>query len=142
MPPAPQPTFATLSRGDLLPTVDLTITTEDVQAYLEATGASAPRWWHYVPPLMLDARMLAILLEQVELPPGLMHTGHEHEARRPVHIGEPLVVQFSVASNAVRNGALFAVFDAEARAGDEVVSVLRASVMSPAAPAAADGGAA
>lgn len=123
--------FDTLSRGDVLPTVDLTITREDVLAYLDATGESAERWGDRVPPVMLSALMLATLLAQVEIPHGVMHTGQEHESMRPVRIGEPLTVTVLVSSHAVRRGALMAAFDAEARAGDEVVAVSRASVLVP-----------
>lgn len=123
--------FDTLSRGDVLPTVDLTITREDVLAYLDATGESAERWGDRVPPVMLSALMLATLLAQVEIPQGVMHTGQEHESMRPVRIGEPLTVTVLVSSHAVRRGALMAAFDAEARAGDEVVAVSRASVLVP-----------
>ena len=126
-----QAAFASLSRGDMLPPIDLVITADDVRAYLDATGESVARWQQYVPPLMLDALMLGILLQQAELPSGLMHTGQEHESRRPARIGESLTIQFRVASNAVRSGAIFAVFEAEARAGDAVMATLRASVMAP-----------
>lgn len=123
--------FDTLSRGDVLPTVDLTITREDVLGYLDATGEPAERWGDRVPPVMLSALMLATLLAQVEIPQGVMHTGQEHESMRPVRIGEPLTVTVLVSSHAVRRGALMAAFDAEARAGDEVVAVSRASVLVP-----------
>ena len=123
--------FASLARGDTLPPVPLAITAEDVRAYLDATGEDPARWPDRVPPIMLDALMLGVLLEQAELLPGLMHTGQEHESRRAVRIGELLTVQFTVISNAVRGGATFAVFEAEARAGDEVVATTRSSVMAP-----------
>ena len=123
--------FASLVRGDTLPPVPLDISAADVRAYLDATGEDPARWPDFVPPIMLDALMLGVLLEQAELLPGLMHTGQEHQSHRPVRIGEPLSVQFIVISNAVRAGATFAVFEAEARAGDEVVATTRSSVMSP-----------
>ncbi len=123
--------FDTLARGDVLPTVDLTITDEDVRAYLDATGEAADRWGDRVPPVMLSALMLATLLSQVEIPQGVMHTGQEHESMRPVRIGEPLTVTVLVASHAVRRGALMAAFEAEARAGDEVVAISRAAVLVP-----------
>ena len=123
--------FEILGKGDRLPPVALHINADDVRAYLDATGEDPARWPQYVPPIMLDALMLGVLLEQAELLPGLMHTGQEHTAKRAVRIGEPLTVQFTVASNAVRNGATFAVFDAEGRVGDEVVATMRASVMAP-----------
>ena len=123
--------FDTLARGDVLTPVDLTITAEDVRAYLDATGEPADRWGEHVPPVMMSALMLATLLGQIEIPKGVMHTGHEHESMRPVRIGEQLTVTVLVASHAVRRGALMASFDAEARAGDEVVAVSRASVLVP-----------
>jgi acyl dehydratase len=123
--------FDTLSRGDVLPTVDLTVTHEDVRAYLDATGEPADRWGEHVPPVMLSALMLAALLGQVEIPKGVMHTGQEHESMRPVRIGEALTVTVLVSSHAVRRGALMAAFDAEARVGDEVVAISRASVLVP-----------
>ncbi|MGE3857195.1 MAG: MaoC family dehydratase N-terminal domain-containing protein [Dehalococcoidia bacterium] len=129
--------FDSLSRGDVLPTVDLTITAEDVRAYLDATGESADHWPDRVPPVMMSALMLATLLGQVEIPQGVMHTGQEHECLRPVRVGEPLTVTVLVSSYAVRRGALMAAFDAEARAGDEVVAVSRASVLVPPADGAA-----
>lgn len=123
--------FDSLERGDVLPAVDLTVTADDVRAYLEATGEPADRWGDRVPPVMLSALMLAALLGQVEIPQGVMHTGQEHESLRPVRIGEALTVTVLVSSYAVRRGALMAAFDAEARAGDEVVAVSRASVLVP-----------
>ncbi len=135
-----QAVFASLLRGDRLPSIELVISAADVRAYLDATGEPAARWQVLVPPLMLDALMLGVLLRQAELPPGLMHTGQEHESRRAVRIGEPLRIQFRVASNAVRSGAIFAVFEAEARAGGTVVATLRASVMAPRPAADGAGG--
>ena len=134
--------FDSLSRGDILPTVELTITHDDVRAYLEATGEPAERWGERVPPVMLSALMLATLLGQVEIPAGVMHIGQEHESRRPVRIGEALTVTVTVSSYALRRGALMAAFDAEARAGDEVVAVSRASVLVPPPEGSSEGDAA
>ncbi len=130
--------FDSLARGDRLPPVDLAITADEVRAYLDATGEPADRWGDRVPPVMLSALMLAALLAQVEIPKGIMHTGHEHESTRPVRIGEPLRVTVQVTSYSVRRGALMAAFDTEARSGDEVVAVSRASVLVPPAEGAPD----
>lgn len=126
------------ARGDVLPPMDLAISRDDVRAYLDATGEATERWADRVPPVMLSALMLAVLLAQVEIPPGLLHTGHEHESYRPVRAGEPLAVSVQVSAYSVRRGALMASFEAEARSGDEVVAVSRASVMVP-PPGGADG---
>ena len=130
--------FESLSRGDVLPVQPLTITADDVRAYLDATGEPAERWSDHVPPVMLSALMLATLLGQVVIPQGVMHTGQEHEARRPVRLGESLMVTVTVSSYSVRRGALMASFETEARAGDEVVAVSRASVLVPPPEGATD----
>ena len=101
MPPAGL-AFDSLARGDVLPAVDLTITADDVRAYLDATGERADRWDDRVPPVMMSALMLATLLAQVEIPQGIMHTGHEHESKRPVRVAEPLRVTVRVSAHAVR----------------------------------------
>lgn len=129
-----QAVFASLLQGDLLPPIEMTISAEAVHAYLDATGEAPAAWQEFVPPLMLDALMLGVLLRQAELPQGLMHTGQEHRSTRAARIGESLRIQFRVSSNAVRSGAIFAVFEAEARADDGVVATLRASVMAPKPP--------
>ncbi len=132
---APALAFDSLSRGDAFPAVDLVVTGADVRAYLEATGEPADRWSDRVPPVMLSALMLATLLAQVEIPKGIMHTGHEHESVRAARIGEALRVTVQVTSYSVRRGALMASFDTEARsadgAGDEVIAISRASVLVP-----------
>ena len=127
-------TFDTLSRGNVLPAVDLVVSAADVRAYLEATGETHDRWGDRVPPVMLSALMLATLLAQVEIPKGIMHTGHEHESMRAARVGEALRVTVRVTSHSVRRGALMASFDTEARPtddGDEVIAVSRASVLVP-----------
>lgn len=124
--------FQSLTKGDSLSPFPLTITKDDVSAYLEATGEPEDLWSTFVPPLMLTARMLGGLMEAVEVPGRLMHTGQEHQMHRSVHIGEPLSVTFSVASVGERHGAVFATFDAEARgAGGDLVATSRTAVMAP-----------
>ena len=135
-------TFDSFTRGEVLPAVPLVIAADDVRAYLDATGEDAARWDGRVPPVMLSALMLGVLLAQVEIPLGIMHTGQEHEAHRPVQIGEPLTIVVTVTAHSVRRGALMAAFDSEARSGDEVVAVSRTSVMVPPPGGGADGSAA
>ena len=129
--PSVRYTFDSLAAGDVLPEVEFTVAADDVRAYLEATGESDDRWQEHVPPVMLSALMLASLLGQVVLPLGVMHTGQEHEMHRAVRIGEALTITVLVAQYSTRRGALMAAFDAEARAGGEVVAVSRASVLVP-----------
>jgi hypothetical protein len=110
--------FGSLERGYAVPEFALSLSHDDVLAYLDATGEAPERWGERVPPLMLIAHMLAGLLERVSIPLTIMHTGQEFEVRRGARIGEPLTVQLSMVSHSVRRGAIIAAFDGEVRSGD------------------------
>lgn len=123
-------TFETLAKGDIIP-FPLTVTREEIEGYLSATGEDAARWTDAVPPLLLAAFMVAGLLARVPIPLEVMHTGEEIEARRAVRPGEPLDVRITVAALSQRRGATIAQFEAEALAAGESVFVSRISVLAP-----------
>ena len=115
-------TFETLAKGDVIP-FPLTITTEEIEGYLSATGEDPTRWTDAVPPLLLAAFMVGGLLARVTIPLEVMHTGQEIEARRAVRPGEPLDVRITVAALSQRRGATIAQFEAEALSSGESVFV-------------------
>ena len=43
-----------------------------------------------VPPIALVARVLGMILEELSLPPGAVHTSQEFQARRAVKVGQEL----------------------------------------------------
>jgi hypothetical protein len=118
-----------LERGDRLPEFTLRITSEEVRAYLEATGEQHEAWDRLVPPLAIGALVLAGLMDRIEVPDGAVHTGQEYEFRRAVAHNEPLEVSIALAQRSQRRGAIIAVFEAEWRAGDEVAGTGRTSVL-------------
>jgi hypothetical protein len=132
-------TFETLAKGDVIP-FPLTVSREEIEGYLSATGEDASRWTDAVPPLLLAAFMVAGLLARVPIPLEVMHTGEEIEAHRAVRPGEPLDVRITVAAMSQRRGATIAQFEAEALSGTESVFVSRISVLAPPPASAADGG--
>ena len=134
-------TFETLAKGDVIP-FPLTVSREEIEGYLSATGEDASRWIDAVPPLLLAAFMVAGLLARVPIPLEVMHTGEEIEAHRAVRPGEPLEVRITVAAMSQRRGATIAQFEAEALSGAESVFVSRISVLAPPPAGATDGGAA
>lgn len=110
----------------------LTLTAEDVRAYLEATGEPVERWTGAVPPLMLIARMIGGLLERIEIPDRLLHAGQEFEMQRALRFDEPVEIRFTVASIGTRGGAVMASFGIDAASGDgDAVATARASVVVP-----------
>ena len=123
-------TFETLAKWDVIP-FPLTITTEEIEGYLSATGEDPTRWADAVPPLLLAAFMVGGLLARVTIPLEVMHTGQEIEARRAVRPGEPLDVRITVAALSQRRGATIAQFEAEALSSGESVFVARISVLAP-----------
>ncbi len=123
-------TFETLAKGDVIP-FPLTVTREEVEGYLSATGEDPARWTDAVPPLLLAAFMVGGLLARVPIPLEVMHTGQEIEAHRAVRPGEPLEVRITVAALSQRHGATIAQFEAEAFSGVESVFVSRISVLAP-----------
>ncbi|RLT40621.1 MAG: hypothetical protein DWI58_10500 [Chloroflexi bacterium] len=131
-------TFETLAKGDVIP-FPLTVSREEIEGYLSATGEDASRWTDAVPPLLLAAFMVAGLLARVPIPLEVMHTGEEIEARRAVRPGEALEVRITVAALSQRRGATIAQFEAEALAAGESVFISRISVLAP-PPAGTDGG--
>jgi hypothetical protein len=129
-------TFDTLAKGDVVP-FSLSVTPEEIEGYLSATGEDPERWRDAVPPLLLAAFMVGGLLARVPIPLEVMHTGQEIEARRAVRPGEPLDVRITVSALSQRRGATIAQFEADALSAGEVVFTSRISVLAP-PPAGSD----
>jgi hypothetical protein len=125
--------FYSLRRGDVLPSLTFAIGSEEVRAYLAATGEGSEVWEQVVPPLALGARTLAGLMEEMPLPPGALHGGQEFEFLGPVAHGEPVEARLTVAQQSERQGTSIVVFASELRCGERVVVRGRTTVMAPAA---------
>lgn len=122
--------FRDLQKGQAFARLPLTVTNDDVEAYLESTGESSAAWQELVPPIYLDAVAIATLLSTVAIPKGVMHTGQEHETMRAARIGEPLTLEMRVSGLSERRGAIIAAFEAELTdATDATVSSMKISVM-------------
>jgi hypothetical protein len=121
--------FARLQRGDALEAFELSVTHADVQDYLEATGERNPLWDTYIPPLALGAFALGGLMDRIQVPEALIHTGQEYAFREAVPIGSAIDVRIHVVSISERRGAVMAVFATELRVGDTVAGTGRTTVM-------------
>ena len=123
--------FTTLERGDTLPSFEIRLESDDVAAYLEATGEDPARWREFVPPLALGAFTLAGLMERVVVPDGVVHTGQEFTFDAPVAHGQPLEASLAVAARSERRGAVMTVVASELRADGALVGSGRMTVLVP-----------
>jgi hypothetical protein len=126
--------FHSLRRGDVLPSFTFAVSSDEVRAYLAATGESDASWSTSVPPLALGALTLAGLMEEMPLPPGALHGGQEFEFLGTVAQGEQVEARLTVAQQSERAGTNIVVFASELRCGERVVQRGRATVMAPVAP--------
>ncbi len=124
-----RPRLEQLQKGDRIAPFPLRISAVEVRDYLDATGEDPATWERHVPPLALGAFALAGLMERVEVPAGILHTGQEYAFARPVRYDEPLEVAITVGQRSERRGAVITAFDSEWRAGDEVVGTARTTVL-------------
>ncbi len=135
--------FHALRRGDILPPIVFAATSEDVRAYLDATGESPALWGETVPPLALGALALAGLMAEMPLPPGALHAGQEFEFLGAVAHGQRVEARVTVAQQSERQGSNIVVFASELRCGERAVLRGRTTVMAPVAtvtPVASDAG--
>ncbi len=132
--------FHAIRRGDVLPPIVFVATSEDVRAYLEATGESPKLWRETVPPLALGALTLAGLMAEMPLPPGALHAGQEFEFLGAVAHGQRVDARVTVAQQSERQGANIVVFASELRCAGQVVVRGRTTVMAPVATVASDVG--
>ena len=124
-----RPPLGELRRGERIAPFTIRISTDDVRAYLEATGERSPVWETHVPPIALGAFGLAGLMERVLIPAGIVHTGQEYEFHRPVVHDEPLDVHIVVSSRVERRGTIVTAFETEWRSGGDVVGTARTTVL-------------
>jgi len=104
-----------LQVGELVNDFHLRIGAEDVSAYLLATGDHSSIWLtqELVPPQMIVTEMIAKILEVLELPKNLVHTGQEHTANDRVSFDSALRITVTVSQLSERAGTSIAVFDSQ-----------------------------
>jgi acyl dehydratase len=112
--------------------ITFTVSSEEVRAYLDATGEPPEHWERTVPPLALGALTLAGLMDEIPLPPGALHVGQEFDFLGAVAHGERVEARLTVAQQSERQGANIIVFASELRCGERIVMRGRTTVMAPA----------
>jgi len=83
-----------LTAGYEFPPVRYSLTSEIVEAYVQAVGADERA---HVPPLAVAARAIATLGELIELQPGTIHAAQEFELYRLVPVGAAVTCVATVA---------------------------------------------
>ena len=83
------------------------------------------------PPASARALLLGTLIEAIEIPRGLLHTGQSFEFLRPVAPGTGLTAELTVAQIAERRGLRLGAVDLELRDAHGACARGRASVLAP-----------
>ena len=104
-----------LQVGKLVNDFHLRIGADDVSGYLLATGDDSPDWLtdKLVPPQMIVTEIIAKILEILELPKNLVHTGQEHTANDRVSFDSALRITATVSQLSQRAGTSIAVFNSQ-----------------------------
>jgi len=128
-----------LSPFDLTPAQPLapatfTVTAEEARAYIQAVGDTSALYQQTaapLPPLLLAARGLQLLMVQVEIPAGTVHGGQECEFLQPAYAGRELNLTASVPRAATRHGQRFVTLEMHIFDGAAPVCSGRASLIVP-----------
>jgi capsular polysaccharide biosynthesis protein len=124
----------TLTAGHRFAPVQVVVTAEEVQRYLQVVGDDAALYQEPaapVPPLLLLARALAHLMEQVELRPGSIHGGQDCEFLGRAAAGRPLTLETSVERAATRQGQRILVVEMLLRDAEAELLRSRATLLVP-----------
>lgn len=122
--------LATLEPGHSLFNVKMTISENQIRAYLDAVDDDADvyRTESLAPPMAVAALVMGAALRAVELPAGAVHTGQELDFVAPVTLGSELDCGAAVAQNSVRRGTRFLVLQITANNGTEPAMSGRVSI--------------
>lgn len=88
----PAVVFAEVTEGELLPTLAICLSAQDVASYSRAVGSLPDAG--SVPPILLLAFAMAEMTAVMPLPASTLHVGQELTLRRAVCIDEQLEAQF------------------------------------------------
>jgi hypothetical protein len=121
--------FGTMTAGDVLADLTFSVSTEEVRAYLDATGEPMDRWTQYVPPLAIGALALGELMGRMETLNGVLHTGQQFSFDAPVAHDAEIAARFTVASASIRRGALITAVEIELNSNGKRIGSGRAALM-------------
>lgn len=122
--------LATLEPGHSLFAMKMTISEEQVRAYLDAVedDADVYRAEGLAPPMAVAALVMGAAMRAVELPAGAVHTGQELDFVSPVRLGAELDCGATVSQNSVRQGTRFLVLQITGEIGSEPAMSGRVSI--------------
>jgi hypothetical protein len=125
--------FFALERDEVLGPYEARLDASDAAAYLDATAAAPaegePSGW--LQPLQLGALLIEKLIDAIEIPPGLVHTGQSFDFLRAVAPGTGFSARLRVAQVSERRGVRFGTVELELRDADGPCVRGRASVLAP-----------
>ena len=131
------PSLLTLERGFRFAPLRIPLDFHTVERYRSAVKAFSPAYedgqLRLVPPLAAMAFALREVLNQIQLPPGALHSSQEFEAHQALPEGTILLCDAIISQRTVRGGWLFLNIDfvANVESNGKPALSARTSVMIP-----------
>lgn len=114
------------------------ITSDAVGEYLSAVGDDLPLYWdlQQAPPIMLAARVVALLLERLSLPDGAIHSLQDIEAVDALRVGSTVSALAKLEPPRERGGMRFLTVNYTVGDDDSGAELMRGrtTVLLPAEP--------
>ncbi len=105
--------FSRLETGYQFPSTSYTLTPDLIESYITATGDIYPAYDQkkLVPPTAVAAYALAALANEMEVPPGTIHTSQEIESIDLVYVNDTITSLASVSSIKSRKNMVIMAID-------------------------------
>ena len=106
----PQVDFEQLTVGERLPPLPFSLSPQQIEAFLDATGESPSRWRSVVPPHCLLAHAMAEITRAMPLPASAVHAGTEFTMQAPASCADGYVVRVELTRRRSNRGSLVSHF--------------------------------
>jgi hypothetical protein len=111
--------------GKAFPPLPLAVDTRDLKRFYACLGEDgpSPKPRSRIPTFLLNE--FKALKSQMRLPPGVLHAQEEIRMSSAAYLGDPLVVEITIADKYIRNGKRFVVTDQHVKCTADDRSVAR-----------------
>ncbi len=107
---APYVDFEQLAVGEHLPPLPFSLSPEQIEAFLDATGEPPSQWRSLVPPHCLFAHAMAEVTRAMPLPASAVHAGTELTMQAPASCADSYVVRVELTRRRANQGSVVSHF--------------------------------
>lgn len=102
--------FQQLAVGERLPPLPFSLSSEQIEAFLDATGEPSSQWRSLVPPHCLLAHAMAEITRAMPLPASTVHAGTEFTMQAAASCADSYVVRVELTRRRANQGSLVSHF--------------------------------